>query len=916
LTRQIREGIVKKLEELIFRLNQLDVPGQDREELQKAAKELWEYPSYEEEITDDQLRDAYVRALFVVADLFPYKNAIAPLKRAYALDDGHFDIAAQSSAKEAAAHKLGIVYEQLGSSHSAVWWFRKSLDFAEVTGVRNNILVNLGALGRNLEFLTLYIAAGQYYDQVLEILSSTPPRENDYVFLLPAAMYHILHGDQTRGEAFMRKWIVENLDPPHSNQFRHRPMESWVYEALHYLGMHYISTERPQEAIQLAEKMRPYRPNFVDDKIDLRHALIARAFLHLRELDRALEELAQVHDVEHPQFSTAKGVEVDILELWIDIARIHAANHHYGKAIAAYRVLAYSLGALIADPGKAPSVRLRFYWLQQMAFVVHEMVSVWIDIPDRRTRQKYEATVGNALMQLKGNLFIALGFHRGPFGSLKYELFMAARKYAVAARKVISKPDDAEALLELEEALREREGVEESLMTAEINPSPAFAAIFSRDFRELYILPEEMTLLDYSLINYQPPRNGLAGPSQGLRYIGIGLTKGSLRLIDLGEAEQIEKLCRPLIQALSTQPGAGEQYKSGPQNRRQLRPADRDQRRMEKIDLDELTNKVYERIVAPFEPLRRSLLFSTDGILAALPFHALWHENRYLVEDRDVAYCYSILQSEALYYRQLSSTTAVRPPLTRSALLLGDPTYTTDDLKSLPGTKIEVAEVAELLRSGTTTGDNIQLDEVRVKTGDDATVSQLLGVYQPLILHIAAHGGFDEKQTQLFTSRPITFGGHYRRWQQMCASPFNELDDALLHSVVKLTEDSGVIGDPANGALLSALELASLNLFYGVVVLSACETGAGVPERGAGVLGFQYALLASCARAGLLSLWKVLDKETSDFMIDFYRTLPQQSVKECYLATVRKHCRRNGQPVHPYYWAAFVFLDQEYNSYL
>jgi CHAT domain-containing protein len=97
-----------------------------------------------------------------------------------------------------------------------------------------------------------------------------------------------------------------------------------------------------------------------------------------------------------------------------------------------------------------------------------------------------------------------------------------------------------------------------------------------------------------------------------------------------------------------------------------------------------------------------------------------------------------------------------------------------------------------------------------------------------------------------------------------------------------------------------------------VVVLSACETGVGVTEYGAGVLGFQYGLQGCFARAGLLSPWKVLDRETSAFMIDSYGSFVKQNLKAGYQATVRKHCRRDGKRVHPYYWAAFVLLEQEY----
>src|SRR5438093_12323550 len=113
---------MEKLEHLVERLQQLVERRAAREAVYKASEELWEYPSYEDEIGDRPLRDAYVRALFVVADLFGGEKAIGSLKRAYALDDGTFDAAAGSSAKEAAAYKLGDLYDGLGSCCGARWW--------------------------------------------------------------------------------------------------------------------------------------------------------------------------------------------------------------------------------------------------------------------------------------------------------------------------------------------------------------------------------------------------------------------------------------------------------------------------------------------------------------------------------------------------------------------------------------------------------------------------------------------------------------------------------------------------------------------------------------------------------------------------------------------------------------------------
>ena len=199
------------------------------------------------------------------------------------------------------------------------------------------------------------------------------------------------------------------------------------------------------------------------------------------------------------------------------------------------------------DTRLAPNVRLRFYWLQQMAYVVHEMVSVWIDITDTEERRQYEALVGNACLQLKGQL---VPWHWIPQGRIRFPPIRAlhsnekvcdccARLWAIQAMRKHGSNS--------KKRLREREDVEVGLLTAEIHPSPSCPhKILTREFRGSYILTEGSLLLDYSLVVYKPPQNGRAGPSRGLRYIGVRLTPGELRVIDLGEANQIEMLSGPL----------------------------------------------------------------------------------------------------------------------------------------------------------------------------------------------------------------------------------------------------------------------------------------------------------------------------------------------------------------------------------
>ncbi len=77
----------------------------------------------------------------------------------------------------------------------------------------------------------------------------------------------------------------------------------------------------------------------------------------------------------------------------------------------------------------------------------------------------------------------------------------------------------------------------------------------------------------------------------------------------------------------------------------------------------------------------------------------------------------------------------------------------------------------------------------------------------------------------------------------------------------------------ARGELLTALEVASLDLSgLELAVLSACETGLGA-EGGEGVLGLQRAFQAAGCRRVVASLWSVDDAATSVLMERFYHHL-------------------------------------------
>ena len=926
----------------------------------QAARDLWSCPSYEHDLSDTHLRDSYVHALFDMAELFrntpdvvvvsPYgfnkpplpgsvisSRTIDAFERAHSLDDGHIRAGRNSSAKEAAAFRLGEVFENAACHNTAVSWFRQSLDLARRGGVNENVLANLQALARNLNTFGNYNEARPCYHEMLQLLEDVPLAQQVSGGLAHAAMYDLQHGDQSRGEAIMRTLRADALQV-HSAYFGSTQIALWFAGALHAFGMHYIATSRALDAKALADDVidnvdRFEKPELVSHAM---HGLAAKAYLDLGDLDAALGELAHVHDISATEIVGYDAyVDPSTLELWLDIARIHVAHQRYQLAMNAYETLAYNLGALIVDRNRGNTTRLRTHWLGRMAFVVQEMASVWLGIANADSRQAFEATVAKALIQVKANLFVAIEKSKsGGQLSTAAEVFAANRRYAAAARLVAAGPDNVDAMLELEAALLHREQLERiDLPFAEnqlLPPCSAAKAVGLNLPFEKSALQNQFSLsaglmatlmsdgfdavgsdvvfVDYSVVNIQPPNQGRQGMPQGRRYLGIRVHDGGYRIGDLGDATQIESQCASLIKACS----APRMRSSA----RHLVPDESGTQRAE-LEFDRLAGELYDRLIAPFQPLARKLMLAPGGMLAALPFHALLHADRWLAEEVEVTYCHSLKFRGALQRRQSNPETRHLPPIKRVAVLLGNPDYEGSGLAPLPGTKQEVTAVAKLLTEARSRDGANVFDEVRVHTRRDAIASRLFGDTLPRVIHIAAHGGFEPKPLELAREPSTRFGEYYRVWDEIGASPMTALDDGLLRCALKLAKEPKAVRDPAGGTILTALELSSLTLLgCHLLIFSACETGVGVPLYGAGVLGFQYAVQAACARAALVSLWKVSDHETARWMADFYkefvRTIPGGEASAAYLTTLRQHCRRDGKRVHPYGWAAFVFIDNEY----
>ena len=209
--------------------------------------------------------------------------------------------------------------------------------------------------------------------------------------------------------------------------------------------------------------------------------------------------------------------------------------------------------------------------------------------------------------------------------------------------------------------------------------------------------------------------------------------------------------------------------------------------------------------------------------------------------------------------------------------------------RELPGSKVEVERIAEILRHSKF--------KVTPYMGMNGTEESFLNMHRksPQILHLATHG-FYYTPTQanevdylrgysdaMSLSGLIMSGGN-AVWQG------KELPDGVL---------SGVL--TANN--IARLDLSNTDM----VVLSACQSGQG-NATAEGLYGLQRAFKKAGVGTMVMTLWSVSDKVATEFMIKFYESLAENDWDKHKAFELAKSYIRAQHP-DPYHWAAFMMLD-------
>ena len=239
-----------------------------------------------------------------------------------------------------------------------------------------------------------------------------------------------------------------------------------------------------------------------------------------------------------------------------------------------------------------------------------------------------------------------------------------------------------------------------------------------------------------------------------------------------------------------------------------------------------------------------------------------------------------------------------------------------DVFERLPETKTEIDNITALLRAH-------NYGEPAVYEGDEGTEESFkaLSGKRTSIIHLATHGSYitptaAEKQRKRDMMNRLTFlrAGDDRQ--------SSEEDEALTRSFLvmsggKMLWTSDSIPEGVDDGLLTAQEIARLDLRgCDLAVLSACETGLG-DISSEGVMGLQRGFKKAGVQSIVMSLWKVADRPTQEFMTEFYRHLTAGEGKRASFLAAQRFLKEKyptnlpQDEARPPYWASFILLDPE-----
>jgi len=261
----------------------------------------------------------------------------------------------------------------------------------------------------------------------------------------------------------------------------------------------------------------------------------------------------------------------------------------------------------------------------------------------------------------------------------------------------------------------------------------------------------------------------------------------------------------------------------------------------------------------------------------------------------------------------------------KSAFLFGDIDYNSEPLSTVKNFSYQVVDSASFssMRSVTngkwgnlnstgnevstirnvTTGSKIN---TTVFTKQYASEENFKNIKSPSIIHIATHG-FSSPQPKQNNKSDYFLTGTQKNIFQKSIDPLTR--SGLIMSGGNEMWQKGMPYPNHEDEILTAKEVSEMDMSGCVLAtLSACETGLGDVRGSEGVFGLQRAFKMAGVHYLIVSLWKVPDIETADFMQTFYSKWlkDKNEIKDAFRITQLEMSDKYKEPNK---WAGFLLVE-------
>jgi tetratricopeptide (TPR) repeat protein/CHAT domain-containing protein len=452
-------------------------------------------------------------------------------------------------------------------------------------------------------------------------------------------------------------------------------------------------------------------------------------------------------------------------------------------------------------------------------------------------------------------------------------------------------------------------------------------------------IPPTAVLVD--IARFQPfsfQTKGIKNKFQPARYVAWlvpAAGEGEIQIVDLGEAEPIDKLvvlARQEIQRhRSVLVNSKKEQTVDPPTKIAAAPAPSSAKRGLELEDEAPTGSdgslqsLAKLILEPLKPHLESaaqLIISPDASLWLVPWAALpLADNRYAIEKYQISYAISGRDLVA----NATGNVKMQPPV-----LFANPDYDLQPADVASATRSALVQIAvanqplalnrEVSRSANGvfqvkrlpgTADEAKAIEPKIKAychmepiaflDRNALEGAFKALHQPQVLVLSTHGFFlPDQEVKLNQSSTglATNAGPTSRAAALTTEGV-PLENPLLHCGLLLAgcNRSGQVADSTTAdansrstakdespvssgsssvddGILTGMEIVGTDLRgTELVVLSACETGIGQVRNGEGVAGLRQAFQLAGAQAVVATLWQIPDQETSQLMSDFFTNL-------------------------------------------